>query len=389
MGIKVAIMNITRGGMSGGYKAYLKNVVPRMAGHSAIDSILCATPASVNVNAFLGTLPNVQFVCCAPFIPFHYGPDRILWEHLKRFSPDVIFVPIERSFNFEGVPIINMVQNMAPMIYSGRSNSFGERIRNFIQLLEARKAARKSEHIIAVTNFVHDFLAEQWEIPLDRMSVIHYGRNVPPAAKMDNGGEDPIFRHLKGSFLFTVGSIDPFRGLEDLLMAVKKLVSEGIDVGCLVIAGTARKSMIRYKRKLQKWVDKEGLSTKVLWVGHLDEGAMSWCYYNCKAFVMTSRVESFGMIALEALSHGCVCIAADNPCLPEIFGSAALYYPPMRWEILVDRIKYVLGLDSQRISEISLLAKKRAGVFSWNVAVNKTVSLFEDVAERRMRQNSG
>jgi len=23
-----------------------------------------------------------------------------------------------------------------------------------------------------------------------------------------------------------------------------------------------------------------------------------------------------------------VCISLDNPCLPEIFGSAALYYPP-------------------------------------------------------------
>ena len=47
--MKVAIINITGGGMSGGYRKYLQNVVPRMEKHDDVETILCATPDSIGV----------------------------------------------------------------------------------------------------------------------------------------------------------------------------------------------------------------------------------------------------------------------------------------------------------------------------------------------------
>jgi glycosyltransferase involved in cell wall biosynthesis len=44
------------------------------------------------------------------------------------------------------------------------------------------------------------------------------------------------------------------------------------------------------------------------------------CYENCSVFVMTSRVESIGLVALKAMASGCLSI--DALVMPERGGSS-------------------------------------------------------------------
>ena len=88
---------------------------------------------------------------------------------------------------------------------------------------------------------------------------------------------------------------------------------------------------------------------------------------------MTSRVESFGMIAGEAMAHGCVCISSDNPCVPEIFGTSALYYPPKDSSALAKQIHSVLSMGESEREAMSIAAKDIASKFSWEICARKTV----------------
>ena len=88
---------------------------------------------------------------------------------------------------------------------------------------------------------------------------------------------------------------------------------------------------------------------------------------------MTSRVESFGMIAGEAMAHGCISISADNPCLPEIYGDAAMYYHPGDWKELSAKIKSAMSLDSVERTVFSNRAIAQAKKFSWDICAEKTV----------------
>ena len=65
--MRVAIINLTGGGISGGYRKYLCNVLPLMAKHDAIEDILCASPGSIDVQDWFDPLPKVEFVSCRPF----------------------------------------------------------------------------------------------------------------------------------------------------------------------------------------------------------------------------------------------------------------------------------------------------------------------------------
>ena len=69
--MRIAIINITGGGISGGYQKYLINILPRITVHHEVEAILCASPASLNVESWFGSLSDVEFIDCKAFQPLH------------------------------------------------------------------------------------------------------------------------------------------------------------------------------------------------------------------------------------------------------------------------------------------------------------------------------
>ena len=378
--MRVAILNLTGGGISGGYKKYLQNVIPRMAKDPTIEEILCATPYSINIKKWFSFLPKVKFVICKPYNFLHFSPDYKLKKFLDGFSPDIIFIPVERYFKFDGVPIINMIQNMEPFAENIDVNSFTDKCRMYIQHLVAKRAIRKSDRVIAVSKYVKKFLLDKWNVPEEKIGLVYHGIELPQL-KEECIRPKNILKDWVGKFLFTAGSIRPARGLEDILEAMKYLMWEKRNIKGLVIAGEIELRMIPYPKKLEEWIKLNKLSSKIYWAGKLSEKEMSWCYKNCKMFVMTSRVESFGMIAGEAMAHGCVCISADSPCLPEIFGDAAVYYPSKRGEVLTEAIQTVFRWDSYKCKEMSEKAKRQAAKFSWDITTEKLLAELKKVTK--------
>ena len=342
-----------------------------MAKHNDVKAILCATPGSIDISDWFKPMRNVRFMNCKPFrFPLSRRDVAQLGE-LERFSPDVIFVPVERSFRFKKVPVVNMVQNMEPFVKCIAGDPFSERIKKLAQYVDAKRAVKRADRVIAITKFVSDFLITDCGVPVEKIGLVYHGIDE----KQNNDGSKPdiIPDGWKGRFIFTAGSIRPARGVEDLLSAMNHLNFHGCNKMKLVIAGKSGHRMARYQQKLKDWIQEHNLSSDICWPGHLNDSGLRWCYQNCRAFVMTSRVESFGMIAGEAMAHGCICISADNPCLPEIFGDAALYYPPGDGEKLSAKVKSAMSLNSVERTVISNRAIAQAQKFSWDICAEKTV----------------
>lgn len=126
--------------MSGGYRKYLSNVIPRMATHHEVQALLCVFPGSLCVKDWFEPLSNVQFVDYQWFQFFRHSPDQELKQHLEKFSPDVIFVPTGRFFRFNEVPTVNMIRNMEPLLCPNEGNPVSEMLKNW---LRARKLKRR------------------------------------------------------------------------------------------------------------------------------------------------------------------------------------------------------------------------------------------------------
>ncbi len=269
------------------------------------------------------------------------------------------------------IPVVNMVRNMEPFVSGIKGNPLSERLRNWVRRIDGKFTFRMSNRLIAVSSYVRNFLLSVCKIPAEKIGIVYHGIDLPE----DRYAYPPkaIPPGWQGEFLFTAGSVRPARGLEDLLQAIKYLSDSSMDFPGLVIAGETTSSMAKYRAILKDWIRVHNLSSKVCWVDDLDEQQMSWCYRYCKAFVMTSRVESFGMIGGEAMAHGCICISAKNPCLPEIFGDSAIYYKPKEGKALATAIRNVMDLSLQHRQVMSERSKERAAKFSWDVTAMETI----------------
>lgn len=385
--MKIAIINITGGGISGGYKKYLRNVIPRMAAHHEVEAILCATPESLNVKDWLGPVKNVNFINCKPFKLLTVGPDEQLLYHLERFEPDVILVPTGRQFCFKKIPIVNMIQNMEPFISSIPDNPLVEIVKRWLQSIIVKNAIKKANSVIAISKFVQDFIVTYWKIPKERISLIYHGVNIE---KKSNGHKPKaIPKDWEGKFLFTAGSIRPARGLKDLLLAMKYLSLQGEKSIRLVVAGESGLRMAGYQKKLKYWAQKNNLTDEICWTGRLNDNEMKWGYRNCSTFIVTSRVEACPNIALEAMSNGCIIIAADNPPLPEIFEKAAVFYPPRDGKALAEVIQNVLAWNDAQRELMLEKTMKRVEDFSWDECAERTLAVLAKTIDNNKGRVSG
>lgn len=368
--LRLAIINLTGGGISGGHKKYLQNMLPRLVENPGISSVLCASPESVGAQDWLPIIPEISYVNCEPFLPFRHKPDAVLRKALDVFRPDLLFIPVERYINYNGLPVVTMLQNMAPL--AGAKTGFGikEVFMALARNYEARVALRKSAAIIVPTKYVENVVLREGLAPKGKIVPIHYGNNVVSAS----AARPTIVPN--GRFILTAGSLEAYRGLEDLIQALPQIQAKvpGIKV---VVAGGARSATIGYLENLKTLAKNLGIAKDIFWLGNVSEAELSWWYSNCAVFALTSRMESFCFVALEALAHGCVVVSTESACLPEILGEAATYYKAGAPLSLAAAILAAICMDDHTRASRVVAATSRANSFSWDDAATATLAVFE------------
>jgi glycosyltransferase involved in cell wall biosynthesis len=71
-------------------------------------------------------------------------------------------------------------------------------------------------------------------------------------------------------------------------------------------------------RRIHRLVSRLGLGEKVYLLDGLTEEELQWCYARCKALVLPSMTEGFGLPVAEALLAGCRVVCSDIPAFREI-----------------------------------------------------------------------
>jgi glycosyltransferase involved in cell wall biosynthesis len=363
--VRVAVVNLTFGGLSGGYRKYLQKILPLMARDTRVTALNVFLPAG-NDDLILD-IPTTTH-----WIPSFNTLRKVSWlkKEIAKWQPDVVFIPTERRFQCGNIPVVAMVRNMEPLIAPFRGNPLRECVVNLVRFALARHACSNADRIIAVSNYVKNYLLEKWNIEEHRVGLVYHGIDCDPHP---SGNGESVFTSMDASpFLFTAGSIRPARGLEDIIRALAILnTTQPMQ---LIIGGDVDPGMESYFNELKSMANNSGISKQIHWHGSLHNSEMAWCFTHCKAFVMTSRVEACPNIALEAMSHGCVNIASANQPLPEFFADSAMYYPPKDFTALAKQIQAVISMGPAERATMSGAAKDTALRFSWEICAQKTVN---------------
>ena len=318
----------------------------------------------------VSTIPNTNSIA-------KYGFIR---KRIRQFSPDVVFIPTAQWLNLDQIPITVMIRNMEPLVTPFQGNPFREKLINLVRALFAFRAAKRANRVIAVSQYVHDFITARWSIPPQKIRIIPHGISLPSLA--DASMPQVYLDRMKSQFIFTAGSVRPARGLEDIIYASALLRHDMSDF-TVAIAGAVEPHMQSYKSSLDRLIARLNLNSNIVWLGPLSSMEMSWCYFHCSCFVMTSRVEACPNIALEAMAHGCATISTSLPPMPEFFKDAAFYYSPGDTNNLAKAIKYVFRLDKVNIDKIELTARSNASDYSWQNCADRTAEELFKVTRRQ------
>lgn len=367
--MRLAIANITAGGLSGGYAKYLKRILPMIESSAKITALLVLVPRKFT-ESFESTSDKLRLIA--------HDRQSASLSKINKFQPDVVFIPTARCLEPQRRPEVVMVRNMEPLLVPFGGNSLSECVKNLARAFAARRACRKATKIIAVSNHVRSFLQIKWHVPEDRIGLVYHGIDMPD--KELKPPKPEALEALRHPFLFTAGSIRPARGLEDLIQALPEIRCAIPNIQ-VVIAGKPDQSSLGWARHCEKLAERLAVADRIVWPGHFNDLELAWCFRNCEAFVTTTRAEACPNTALEAMSFGCQIVSTSQDPMPEFFRDSAVYYRPRDHAQLAERVCQIVRSSREDREARRGAAIQRAQSFSWTDTARKTVEELEDALE--------
>jgi glycosyltransferase involved in cell wall biosynthesis len=122
-----------------------------------------------------------------------------------------------------------------------------------------------------------------------------------------------------------------------------------------------------------------GIEADVFVIPRMTSDELLCAYHAATAFVFPSISEGFGFPVLEALACGCPTTCSNAASLPEVGGSAPVYFDPMDADSIRAALSEVIALvgDRERWSD----ARKRSNMRSWHDVAAEYLDFYRKVLE--------
>jgi glycosyltransferase involved in cell wall biosynthesis len=225
-------------------------------------------------------------------------------------------------------------------------------------------AVRRSRAILVPSNYVKQEIVSTYpRINPDKLYVTHEGISLQPSAA-------PI--HPPNPYLVYVGSAYPHKNIDVILQALHRLKLR------FKLVGSRSIFLDRIKLRAKT----AGVIENIDFLGSLPDTELSQLLAHATALVHPSKSEGFGLTGLEAMAVGCPVIAAQATALPEIYGSAALYFDPNNADDLiakVDMLTFDLNLRANLIKEGFNQVKH----YSWDTMVDQTIDVYHQSLRKK------
>lgn len=210
-----------------------------------------------------------------------------------------------------------------------------------------KNSIKKAKKIITVSNFSKKEIEEYYKI--SNIPVIYNSYDHIKRINPDNTIFEKLKNIEKNEYYFTLGTIQKSKNIEWILHIAKKENKEKF-----VITGYKNQKQIDFNLE------------NVIYTGYLTDEEIKALMQNCKAYIMPSFYEGFGIPALEAFSLGKKIIVSDIPVMHEIYGDEVTYINPRKYEINFNEL-----VESQNREKI--LEK-----FSWKKSAQELLKIINE-----------
>ena len=236
-----------------------------------------------------------------------------------------------------------------------------------------RAGVCRARQIIAISEATKRDLQEVYEIPDDRIRVVHNGVDdiYRPIADADEVARRLSRYGIPTPYVLYVGRHHPGKNLGRLLEAFKLVRRRGHDDLNLVLVGTG----LYYEQAVYRRITELGIADYVVKPGYVDAADLPYIYNGARVFAYPSLFEGFGLPPLEAMRCGVPTLVSDTSSLPEIVGDGALQAQAYSVEDLTDKLEALL-VDEQLRADLRQRGLARAATFTWERAALETAAAY-------------
>ncbi len=248
---------------------------------------------------------------------------------------------------------------------AGRGNPLVREIEG-LSMLEA-------DRIIAVSQHTKNTIVREYDIPADKIEVIHNSIDVEDNVVTD---EASVYHYLdlmkiKGyRVVVNIGRLTIQKGLPNLLRAAKEVVARAPKTIFLFVgSGDQEQELIELAAEL-------GISQNVIFTGFQRGKRWRDAYVIADLFVMPSISEPFGLTPLEAIGHGTPALISKQSGVSEVIRNCLkVDY----WDIneMANQVTAVVQNDSLR-DELHVQAYREYQRLSWQDSAQKLMLLYQE-----------
>lgn len=238
--------------------------------------------------------------------------------------------------------------------------------------------ARRAAAVIVPTHIARRDLLATLHLPPERVHVVYeaapdWFERVQEPAQLDE-----LRRRyaLPPEFVLCVGTLEPRKNLERLIIALGELHRRGRRVP-LVLVGPSGWHLGGHGG-LRDMVDQAGLDGYVHYLGYVPTADLPGLLSLATVFAFPSLYEGFGLPAVEAMACGAVILTSRNTAMDEICGDAAHLVDPTSVDDIAAGLEQLLD-DSELRRCLNLRGPQQARLFSWERAAAETIAVYRQV----------
>lgn len=280
--------------------------------------------------------------------PDFFMPKVNLWH-----APSIWEVPLATK-----KPLVLTIHDMTPFLFPqlrGKKVSGNQKRRTI-------KAARRANHIIAISKATKDDIVKYLPETKDKITVVPLGL-------------DPIFRTLnyikRDKIILAVGTVEPRKNLKllfDAFLALPQELQSEYKIWVVGAKGWNDGPIFLSAKKL---------GNKVKFWGYVSDEKLVEIMNHAEIFAFPSLYEGFGLPLIEAMACGLPVITNNVSSMPEVAGGAAMVMPPnvVPWTAGLKR----LMTDKASRNVLRVKGLGRAKEFSWRTTVKETAAVYNKV----------
>ena len=300
-------------------------------------------------------------------LPFVFYKKKLDLLHFTHFNVPILY------FSPFVVTIHDLILTKFPSLKATLLSPWLYRLKNFAYRLVIKHAIKFSQKIITVSQFTADDIAKQFKVSPEKIEVTYEGVADNFLSSSSGNNLEVLKKYnIDGPFFLYVGNAYPHKNLDGLLNTFvdfqKKYPEEKVS---LVLVGKEDHFYSQIKEIAKKMAIKN-----LYFPGYVPDEDLATFFSQALFYVFPSFYEGFGLPPLEAMSQNCPVLSSSEGSLPEILGSAALYFNPYSKEDFLKKMEEIYYHPELR-EELRLAGKERIKIYSWQDCAIKTLAIYK------------